>query len=719
MLRARTHDEIRNVHRLTSIAAKEGEATDAFKEAFGHYCYVRSGFSEVLNKTYIHTKRQITDGTQVPDTFIHPSTGLFYYNERNIKITYMLRDSSQVANYYRNLRGQFYHTEAICDACNDPGDKVPHYTTSFSLIPKDKAHGLPSDFSSINQPDICQDDQIPLKIYGNITCPVVGYLLDRFSMESIINMYDGHPFYSMYVRHVLWALCRMSHNARVFHRKRSTMQVRQDSVIKLEAPFVGRPVNTNPVTLHTGHKEIMIYDEQYQVQQPFCAQGEPGLPWTTLSPDLIHVIARQPPDTCYGSHKITHLNLRIHVVTYAIRENVVEKDLDQNDSHLPDEFIQEVQAACPDKNILAQVVEVSGSYFPLNNSTFQPNATLKFVTVNRGLYTIGETLPDVRMIMHHFGYGLPIQTQIHSTPYNFYGYNHSTLPAELPLYAMDTALYEVLNRLTSKEMNTEGHTVIRDADTRQVSHLIQDFPDVTAGTDREPYKFHEILCDSMKKSFNRRDLKTDPYNGRPIYHYMSYCKPYFQMLVMGSASPRLFQPIRAARVLFGIPVGNMKVTAYAPGWDRVGTEDIMSNDMVSHGAGSAPSSPRSGGRIPSSEFAVPASRGGSDGAGGAGGGGRPAAGGERGAGGGGRPAAGGCGAGGGGRGRGGGRSGGRSGSGQSDTMSREPLLYTSPYQFYDDLEATASTHFVDDELDIEQVLRAAALPSVFDEEVYM
>jgi len=131
MLRVRTHDQIANVNRLTSIAAKEGDALDSFKDAFGQYCSVRSGFSDMLSKTYVQTQRQITSGPDVPITFIHPSTGLFHYNKANIRITYTLRDPAHVVNCYANLRGNFPFAETMISNCNDPSERVFHYTTSL------------------------------------------------------------------------------------------------------------------------------------------------------------------------------------------------------------------------------------------------------------------------------------------------------------------------------------------------------------------------------------------------------------------------------------------------------------------------------------------------------------------------------------------------------------------------------------------------------------
>jgi hypothetical protein len=572
-----------------------------YAECVARFCAIRRAFNVALNNRETFGRIVFDD---MP--YINTKSGAVVGNPNNVHLSFVLRDPSSAREYYKTNPSNIPHANAIIDEFmqHKPYESI-EYRTSFGFIPSESKDAVPPDFSSIIQFDTVGVNKFKLDIRNSFVPPVLGYLMTPNSMSDILGHYEGHAFYGMNMRHTLTLLGVMARESRIDNqnnRANSDFEEYGDKRILVPGPdnnmrhptIISLKKSDGPYKIYPAYGTIKVYDQTFEVDQPFVVEWESGLPWTALEPKLEKVIKNTPDYMKLGSHEITHLKLSVRIKTWTLfpRDEVPfhEDDITDDKPCLTSEGCK-----LRSEMILHQVIEVSSVYLPTKPRTFQADGKFVFVTTNRGYvfpegsHTFKQNGRDVGCITQHFGNGLPLQAEIECVTQRnskedvakltWFPIINKNIAAEALAYGADKMVSEVVAHRCKnpEEIKLDHHSFPEDPEQNSINRL-------------------QSIAKSWSKNFDDRDAKTDPTDGEQPYHILSWAKPYFVFLVLAPVKSVAYALHRAHRVIFYSPQGHLpKGMAYAPAWDLVDTGidegGVVDAPMTPRGA-DQPQSPR-------------------------------------------------------------------------------------------------------------------------------
>lgn len=590
---------VRNPNAAVVHATKNREFKNMYSETIAEFCSIRGQFETSLNNNNVRGVLKFG----MTDPYIEKATGTVVGNPDKIHMSIVMRDPKLAMQYYKSNPSVFGTKEQILDLCKSVHYEKITYSTSFSFMSDGAKETMPSDFSRVDQVDSSALFKCKLDVRSNVIPPVVGYLLKQDVMEDILSRYSNHCFYKMNMSHVLTSLVIMSRDTVVENKKTTSHSGEYEMfgdpniVVKgkdndlRHKPVITMVASEGPYKVHPAYGTIKIYDQTYEIDQPFVEDGSLGLPWTNLSKDINKLLQSNSNLTSVFSHRIAKVKLLVRIKTWTLYpqtdtplyEDPVTKgkSLDMNSCTLESEMI------------LHQVVEVSSTYLPNNPHTLQANGKFVFVTTNRGMsyprgssHTFSELLNDVGCITQHFGNGLPLQVEIKSSKddpsddrisrKSWYSLINKNIAVETLAYGADKMVQKALNY---KIEHNATFNLDHLADTENLTQI----------------NLRKTFALSWKKNFQERVAKTETNDGEQPYHYLSYSKPWFACIVIAPVRSSAYALVRAIKVIFYAPQGHLKGNeAYAPNWDLIEPDPLLDGDVYDYAdyPESAKNSPR-------------------------------------------------------------------------------------------------------------------------------
>lgn len=441
------------------------------------------------------------------------------------------------------------------------------FDTSFTFIPEGalKYERLPASYCKIRQINkttvrgVHMPSEVPLRVYGNETCPVIGYLMNENGLRQITNKYSDHGFYQMYMEHVLWVLYHLTENVRGLCYNGSKMTSKD-----LPPPMINASRLNKPTVMYVGDNIVTLHNTVFKARLDFD-WGQHLVPWSSIHANMKEIVQElnnNMPSRRYDTHKVSHLELKITMTTYTI------KPLHTDTTN----FVNKMLVKTEPSDILCQHISVRGMYYGNSNYICQPQSELVFVTTNRGWYEANAEISNPAMIMMHLGYGLPLQTNIAETKKPMFGHNYSSIPSDV----------------TSESISKGIANIVRKPQDSARGRLDQMWSSVVNQlTDPEI----DVMFSSWERNFQRNNLKQVDELDKINYHYMSNCSRHMTFVAKGKALPNPFIPIRLISVVIGLPQGNFSQDGFAPAWDsKDGVKPFTVSASLARGAGFNPSS---------------------------------------------------------------------------------------------------------------------------------
>ena len=576
-----------------------------FGKATAEFCVVRNHFEMSMGDRDVHG--YIRWGDEKP--CINKVSGAVIGNPDKVHLSIVLKDPELAKQYYSLNPSVFREKQKLLDICNmKPKYTEVEYSTSFSFISDTGNEYMPPDFCRVDQVDSEKMFKCNLDLRSDMIPPVVGYLLTPDTMMEVLDHYAEHVFYRMNMRDILTLLRIMSRDSRIENKRSgevvkefgsASMMVRGSDNELQNKPVITLVSNNNPCKVYPAYGIIKIYDQTYEVEQPFVEDGSNGIPWSGLDRNMEKLIFSRPEFAQKGEHLISRLKLTVRIKTYTLfpRANkpVCEKDA------------KEVQALnLGSEKILHQVIEVSSTYVSNFPNTFRAGGKFVFVTTNRGYkFTVNKAAAhhfvphhafgaskgsnNVACITQHFGNGMPLQTEIQW---------HKDDPDQEQFSA--SSWYSLINKNIAAETLAYGadrmvQAVVDYKLDHQKPIYVDHLDEGVAATNQELMKHFAL---SWKKNFKDRQRKIETHNGEQPYHYLSYAKPWFTCIVVANTRPSPFALVRALKVIFYVPQGHLsKSNTFVPDWDLIepdpNTVDLVDDPKTPRGdAGQVLHSPR-------------------------------------------------------------------------------------------------------------------------------
>lgn len=428
-----------------------------FTEALGTYMRVRHVFADMLNN-------QMTSGSletkKLP--YLNKKNGQAVGNIDHMRFYFLLKDPSIAHHYYHNNPSffsfedewdTFYKNQQNEVACLD-------YVTSFGFIPKGISGRAPPDFSSIKQFDHYNQNRCMFDIRNKYIPPVFGYMLTKDTMEQVLSRYHQHPFYQLNMCHVLTLLEVMARDSRIDAKlpDRDFVEVGDALLLSMrnhKPPVITLNSEKKPTKIYTGYGIIKAYDQTYNVEQCLSNGESLGYPWTALNNKMQEVVDRQKPALCFGSHLVSKIILTVNMKTWSFQKT------DMPDFH-KQEFTSSSYTYIKKKakfkeEFLHQVVEVHTHYVCNSPMSFQPHGKFVFVTSNQGYAydSLRNSYYNLACMTQHFGDGLPLQVEIEGAlPTDYYDDNswypfiNKALAAETFAYSTDKMVHQAITQLS-------------------------------------------------------------------------------------------------------------------------------------------------------------------------------------------------------------------------------------------------------------------------------
>ena len=590
---------VRNPNAAVVYATKNREFKSTYSEAIGEFCSIRGQFETSLNNNNVRGILKF----DMTDAYIEKATGTVVGNPDKLHMSIVMRDPKLARQYYQSNPSLFSTKEQMMKVCQTVHYEKITYSTSFSFISDGTKETMPSDFSRVDQVDSSTLFKCKLDVRSNVIPPVVGYLLKQDVMEDILSRYSNHCFYKMNMSHVLTSLAIMSRDTIVENKKITTHSGEYEMfgdpniIVKgkdnelRHKPVITMVASEGPYKVYPAYGTIKIYDQTYEIDQPFVEDGSLGLPWTNLSKDINKLLQSNNNLTSVFSHRIAKVKLLVRIKTWTLYP--------QTDTPLYEDPVTKgkslnMQSCTLDSEmILHQVVEVSSTYLPNKPHTLQANGKFVFVTTNRGMsyprgssHTFSELLNDVGCITQHFGNGLPLQVEIKSSKddpsddrisrKSWYSLINKNIAVETLAYGADKMVQKALNNMLNN--NIFFH----------IDHL--------ADTEEAASKdLRRTFAKSWKKNFQERVEKTETNDGEQPYHYLSYSKPWFACIVIAPVRSSAYALVRALKVIFYAPQGHLSdKETYAPNWDLIEPDPMLDGTVYEkdNAPESAKNSPR-------------------------------------------------------------------------------------------------------------------------------
>ena len=584
MVKAEQGRVVKNPNAAVVYATKYREFKNMYSEAIAEFCSIRGQFETSLNNN--NTNGTLKYGPVNP--YIEKATGTVVGSSEMLHMSIVLRDIRLAREYYKNNPSTFDTKDEIMKLCHPVDYSKVVYSTSFSFISDGVKETMPSDFSRVEQVDSDRLFKCQLDVRSNVIPPVVGYLLKPDVMEEIVSRYSNHAFYKMNMSHVLTSLAIMSRDSIVENKKLTTESGEYEmfgdpNIIKigfnnelLYKPVITLVASEGPYKVYPAYGTIKIYDQTYEIDQPFVHDGSLGLPWANLSKDINKLLHSNKNLESVSSHKICKVKLTVRIKTWTLYP--------QADTPLYEDPVTKGKSldmhshAMNPEMIMHQIVEVSSTYLPNKPYTLQANGKFVFVTTNRGIsykvnssHTFSERLDDVGCITQHFGNGLPLQVDIRSSIDNAIDHRFSY-----------KSWYSLINKNISVETLAYGaDKMIQKAlkhkiDTNE-EFKIDHLPD---SNDEATKKLRRTFALSWQKNFQERKVKTETNDGEQPYHYLSYSKPWFACIVIAPVRSSAFALVRAMKVIFYAPLGHLESNeTYAPNWDLFEPDAVQDADV--------------------------------------------------------------------------------------------------------------------------------------------
>jgi hypothetical protein len=543
-------------------------------------------------------------------SFVRKHDGIFKYVEDDLYVDFLFQDIQTAKHYYENLNvvenGDNEIPEKIRKVQSYVNDKLKYlmddfgfdsqyylnlasqeeqfltrYDTSFTMIPFMSKTDMPQEsYNRIWQEDFLNihenANQIPFQVIGNNVCPVIGYFLTTEQLQRIYKSYlPEHPFYAMYMKHVLWVLSHLSENMKSLCRY-NTKIVHPT----LPPPYITIKKRTTTVTVYTARHQISTLTTIYKAKLDMNWTCSPES-WCNIDFMMAAVLTQLEltPHKPYAKNfktyqfqKVQYLELEIKVVTHAIK----------NLTNTPNNFLGRLKQMNDMKKVMAQKTSVKGRYVGTSPDLLQPNCEVVFVTTNKGdfkehdennipfqvvyippgdnrkppmpqeyMYRYTDWVNTSKMVGMLIGEGLPIQVTLKNANHSMFGHNFSHLPSEVVTMGFCKAVEEMVSNLTKPRGDS-------------INHFCQE----------EVTEISLTWAESASKNFSHQNKKVDKYD-HDQYHSASICNRHMNFLVIGNNNQSPYGVQRVKYVFLALPQGLISSKSFCPGWDRVSDKDYQ------------------------------------------------------------------------------------------------------------------------------------------------
>lgn len=427
-----------------------------FTEALGTYMRVRHVFADMLNN-------QMTKGSietkKLP--FLNKKNGHAVGNIDHMNFYFLLKDPS-IAHHYYQANPSLFTIENPWEAFyrHKQNEVIGlDYVTSFGFISKGMGSRASTDFSSIRHFDHYNQNRCMFDIRNKYIPPVLGYMMTKDTMEQVLSRYYQHPFYQLNMCHVLTLLEVMARDSRIDTKlpDRNFVEIGDAMLLNMrnsKPPVITLNSEKKPVKLYTGYGIIKAYDQTYNIEQCLTDGESLGYPWTALNTKMQEVVDRQKPNLCFGSHLVSKIILTVNLKTWSFQKTRTYDFRKQDFTSNQYKYIN--KKATFREEFLHQVVEVRTHYVCNSPMSFQPHGKFVFVTSNQGYAydDMGVGYKNLACLTQHFGDGLPLQVEIEGdvpTKYyddnSWYPFINKALAAETFAYSTDKMVHQAITQL--------------------------------------------------------------------------------------------------------------------------------------------------------------------------------------------------------------------------------------------------------------------------------
>jgi hypothetical protein len=504
-------------------------------------------------------------------TQVNPETGDLLYREDSVSVHPIHCSWYEIYNYYKNLHKRIQMSPAMVPLVEESKKKIniqnaslkTTYYTSYTLIPENDLKNEPTydDMCVLRQVDNVGQlgrDSVPLregrqfrplKMSASNMFPVVGCLLDSSGIWEILNTYAQYPYYHTYIQYVLRVLYYIA------LKKRCLLHRRRGAHFGMERPVIHISKVPKFETVYTGTHAITKHEVEYEANLPFPTNPK----WDEIWPNILKPLEKSEHFQDYKRQMITNLQLVITMVTYTC------KPIDAPNHDTP--FEENILKCTGEETIIGQDITVRGNYVGYGDNILQPRCAIRFSTVNQGHE---ELHSDVRAIMLKFGYGLPLQLEVHGQGIrSFFGKHFENVPVEKVVLGIDRLASKITSTWYKKKILIDEYVDSKGKYVPATIHITLPnslMPIIYSSDDGN--KTMHIIAHSIKKNMeNRRNLKTNNKYEEINYHMSSSCNLFHGFLVEGKPYVSNLFPKRASKVDFFWPVGDRRLTkSWGPEW---------------------------------------------------------------------------------------------------------------------------------------------------------
>jgi len=519
------------------------------EENFALYQQYRVVIEESLSNQYAKSSNNKTNaGHNKCATQIVKQTGAFAYNPADIRVTVLHKNPQELVSYYNRVRSQL---EFIVDA-KTRVEKLsvkghPLFRTSYGFF-HNRTELADKELSVVEHFDVGEKK---FEAHANSACPVIGFFLNKESLNTMHNQIKDHAMHSMYLRHVLFVLESMSLGARVELGMKDDHTKLSPGEYVLPKPTLEYN-HKAPYVVCSGFHEITKFVTECRATISFSENENDGVFWSSLSMGMATLASRYDlqqqtnPDK-FVSHRVHKLELTIQITTFCVRPIRV---FTGNES-----VFERVKVTCAPKTILGQYVTVSGKYHGNSPALFQPCAILKFVTTNVGYTAVRNAYEKTKLVMFHFGYGAPMQVEIEGTYMNYFGHNYPHISTELMNASISHAVQELTKPVKGNGVQ-EQMAVFRPGPAFD-------------GSDSSFGAIKSTVFNSLSKTFNRNkaNIKLENALEKKEYHIASTSTRMYSFLVEGSPYTNPFFVNMATHISLMFPQGRTNHKLILPQWD--------------------------------------------------------------------------------------------------------------------------------------------------------
>jgi len=484
-------------------------------------------------------ERELLPASVVYKSCFNQKNGQFVYVPSHFYFNVMMLNSDFIKCYFENLNVSWNGDNRIPADLEEARRKMQYlpentgtqtFDTSYTMVPtNDLKHcKITRDYNMIRQRNALNKihNEVKLEVYGNVICPVIGYFLTTEDLMQIRSTYVGHPFYAMYMTHILWVLSNLAEPTKSVCK--NPLKIDSNSILP---PCITVKKKATIFSVYTANAQVTTIQNVFHAKLDLQMDSNSTL-WQNVDPLMYAVqIALEESSSLHTlNQRVQGLELEIKVTTHAIKALKNSTD-----------WSEKLEDKKKGKIIVSQQTVVMGRYVGDSPLLFQPNVQTVFVTTNRGYNH--KTSPKI--VAMFIGEGMPLQMELDQMKYPMFGHNIPTYPTELTTMALVKSAYNILKHETVTGFDRFNNVV--PVETQKQSAL---------------------------RNFIHINTKTQDTTEVLQYHHASMCSQHMSFLVIGmpSISPYGFQRVKA--VYWVLPQGTKSGLSFCPEWDQISISNL-------------------------------------------------------------------------------------------------------------------------------------------------